>query len=201
MQTNFITITDFTLGEEGLYQCCKSDSGNWTGGAVGHGFLVGTMRGISAATMVRWLGGKPGQVTGKVMQSIDVPTFQAIARAFYWRPLNCDLLPAGLDAMVFDFGFNAGIRVAARQLQAAVGMKGAALDGDIGPATISAVLDAMGSPAGPHLIGTLTDMQAAYYRNCRQFNVFGEDWIDRTIRREALANALAQKAARAPAAA
>ncbi|MBL7232071.1 glycosyl hydrolase 108 family protein [Komagataeibacter oboediens] len=195
MQTNFLTITDFTLGEEGLYQCCKSDGGNWTGGAQGHGFLVGTMRGISAPTMVRWMGCGPGNVTAKVMRSIDVPTFRAIARAFYWRPLNCDLLPAGIDAMVADFGFNAGIRVAARQLQAAVGMKGAALDGDIGPATISAVLDTMAAPAGSRLIGTLTDMQAAYYRNCRQFNVCGESWIDRTIRREALANTLAKQAA------
>ncbi|MCE2566186.1 glycosyl hydrolase 108 family protein [Komagataeibacter sp. FNDCF1] len=200
MQTNFLTITEFTLGEEGLYQCRRDDGGNWTGGAVGHGFLVGTMRGISAPTMLRWTGAKPGNITAKVMQSIDVPTFRAIARAFYWRPLNCDLLPAGLDAMVFDFGFNAGIRVAARQLQAAAGLKGADVDGDIGPRTLSAVLDAMAGPAGPRMIGTLTDMQAAYYRNCRLFNVCGEAWLDRTIGREALANALAQKAARTAAA-
>ncbi|GBQ15197.1 hypothetical protein CFR78_04315 [Komagataeibacter rhaeticus] len=196
MQTNFLTITDFTLGEEGLYQCCRSDGGNWTGGAQGHGFLVGTMRGISAPTMVRWTGGSPAAVTAKTMQSIDVPTFRAIARAFYWRPLNCDLLPAGIDAMVFDFGFNAGIRIAARQLQAAVGMKGAALDGDIGPATISAVLDAVAAPTGSRLIGLLADMQAAYYRNCRLFPSCGEGWIDRTISREGLANTLAQKAAK-----
>ncbi|WP_025812476.1 peptidoglycan binding domain-containing protein [Komagataeibacter kakiaceti] len=79
--------------------------------------------------------------------------------------------------MVADFGFNVGIRVAARQLQAAVGMKGVALDGDIGPAMISAVLHALSGPAGPRLIGTLTDMQAAYYRNCRLFNVDGEGWL------------------------
>ncbi|MCW4589364.1 hypothetical protein NO263_02010 [Gluconacetobacter entanii] len=197
MQTNFLTITDFTLGEEGLYQCRMDDGGNWTGGAQGHGMLVGSMRGISAATMARWMGGNPAQVTRKVMQSIDVPTFRAIARALYWRPLNCDLLPAGIDAMTFDFGFNAGIRVAARQLQAAAGLKGAALDGDIGPATISAVLDTMNSPAGPRLIGALGDMQAAYYRNCRLFAVCGDGWIDRTNRREALANTLAQQSANA----
>ncbi|MCW4589401.1 hypothetical protein NO263_02210 [Gluconacetobacter entanii] len=109
MQTNFLTITSFTLGEEGLYQCRRDDAGNWTLGAIGHGNLVGTMRGISAPTMVRWTGGNPAQVTAKVMQSIDVPTFRAIARAFYWRALNCDLLPAGIDAMTFDFGFNAGM--------------------------------------------------------------------------------------------
>lgn len=195
MQTNFLPITDFTQQEEGLYQCQRNDPGNWTLGAVGHGNLVGTMRGISAPTMVRWMGGNPAIVTAKVIQSIDLPTFRAIARAFYWRPLNCDLLPAGIDATVFDFGFNAGIRIAARQLQAAVGLKGASLDGDIGPATISAVMDAQSSAAGQHLIGTLTDMQAAYYRNCRLFSVCGDGWLDRTVGREALANALAQKAA------
>ena len=82
MQTNFLTITEFTLGEEGLYQCLRADGGNWTGGLVGHGMLVGTMRGISAPTMVRWMGGSPTAVTARVMQSIDVPTFRAIARAF-----------------------------------------------------------------------------------------------------------------------
>ncbi|GAB6968451.1 hypothetical protein JCM25156A_24890 [Komagataeibacter kakiaceti JCM 25156] len=67
MQTNFLTVTSFTLDEEGLYQCRRDDAGNWTGGVVGHGHLVGTMRGISALTMVRWMGGNPSSITNKVM--------------------------------------------------------------------------------------------------------------------------------------
>ncbi|WP_206777846.1 glycosyl hydrolase 108 family protein [Komagataeibacter kakiaceti] len=200
MQSNFPTITDFTQGEEGLYQCIRNDAGNWTLGAVQHGNLVGTMRGISAPTMVRWMGGDPGKVTARVMQGIDVSTFRAIARAFYWRPLNCDLLPAGIDAVVFDFGFNAGIRVAARQLQAAAGLKGGDVDGDIGPRTIAAVLDASADGNVSRLTAPLIDMQAAYYRQCRLFPVYGADWIDRTVRREALALRLAKQAGPAAAA-
>ncbi|GAN97577.1 hypothetical protein Geu3261_0208_010 [Komagataeibacter europaeus NBRC 3261] len=199
MQSNFQTITDFTQGKEGLYQRIRNDAGNWTLGSVGHGNLVGTMRGISAPTMVRWMGGDPSKVTAAVMQGIDIPTFRAIARAFYWRPLNCDLLPAGIDAAVFDFGFNAGIRVAARQLQAAAGLKGADVDGDIGPRTIAAVLDATAGGNTPRLIASLFDMQTAFYRQCRLFPECGDGWIDRTIRRETLAKNLAQHPA-APAA-
>lgn len=35
---------------EGGYQCLRDDSGNWTGGAIGKGRLVGTKFGICAAT-------------------------------------------------------------------------------------------------------------------------------------------------------
>ncbi|GAN97159.1 hypothetical protein Geu3261_0144_031 [Komagataeibacter europaeus NBRC 3261] len=193
MQTNFLPITDFTQEQEGLYQCLRSDGGNWTGGAVGHGMLVGTMRGISAPTMVRWMGGNPAAVTCKVMQSIDVPTARAISRAFYWRPLNCDLLSAGIDAMTFDFGFNVGIRVAACQLQTVVGLKGEDVDGDIGPRTVSAVMDAIATSSISSLIERLTDMQTAFYQVRRLFAACGHDWIARTYDRRTLAFRLAQQ--------
>jgi lysozyme family protein len=193
MQTNFLPITDFTQKAEGLYQRLRSDPGNWTQGGVGHGSLVGTMRGISAPTMVRWMGGNPANVTVKVMQSIDEPTFRAIASAFYWRPLNCDALPAGIDAMVFDFGFNAGIRTAARLLQIALCVPDVAADGDIGPRTIAAVMDVTNGGNIQSLIDRLETLQVDYYRGLRLFASCGDGWIARTTQRRDLAHKLARQ--------
>lgn len=138
MQSNFEKSAQFTASCEGLYQCNRSDPGNWTGGQVGHGTLVGTMRGISAPVMVRWLH-DPAMVTVRVMQSITQETFSAIARALYWRAINGDELPGGVDLMLFDFAFNSGVARAAKQLQRVLGMEATQIDGDIDEATVEAV--------------------------------------------------------------
>lgn len=139
MDFNFDIAAQFTASREGLYQCLHSDAGNWTFGAVGQGNLVGTMRGISAPVMVRWLG-DASMVTKSVMQSITQDQFDAIARSLYWRAINGDQLPAGLDLLLFDFAFNSGVARAAKQLQRILHLE--QIDGDIGELTLEAVLHA-----------------------------------------------------------
>ncbi|WP_429956198.1 glycosyl hydrolase 108 family protein [Gluconobacter japonicus] len=141
MDFNFDIAAQFTASREGLYQCLHSDAGNWTFGAVGQGNLVGTMRGISAPVMVRWLG-DASMVTKSVMQSITQDQFNAIARCLYWRAINGDQLPAGLDLLLFDFAFNSGVARAAKQLQRVLCMQPDEIDGDIGELTLEAVLHA-----------------------------------------------------------
>ena len=141
MQRNFPSSADFTATREGLYQCSRADAGNWTSGIAGIGNCVGTMRGISAPTMGRWLG-DVSLITRSVMQRIDQTTFEAIARAFYWRPVGGDALPDGVDLMMFDFAFNAGIARAGRMLQQIAGLAGDDLDGDIGPRSLAAIASA-----------------------------------------------------------
>lgn len=136
MQRNFLASVNFTLAREGLYQCARSDDGNWTLGRVGAGALVGTMRGISAPTMGRWLG-DVGLVTSDVMKGVSSATMQAISAALYWRPLSADALPDGVDLMLFDFGFNSGLARAAKQLQIMLGFGGDDLDGNIGVETLA----------------------------------------------------------------
>lgn len=143
MDTNFTKIAIATEGREGLYSVTRSDAGNWTSGIVGVGRLVGSMRGISAPTMAHWLGSAE-LVTPQVMRDIDHKTFMAIAQAYYWRPLNCDVLPCGLQRMLFDFGFNSGVSRAASQLQRIVGLTGAEIDGNIGNKTLYALLHCTG---------------------------------------------------------
>nr|WP_298797494.1 glycosyl hydrolase 108 family protein [uncultured Acetobacter sp.] len=143
MDTNFTKIAIATEGREGLYSVTRSDAGNWTSGIVGVGRLVGSMRGISAPTMAHWLG-SADLVTPQVMRDIDHKTFMAIAQAYYWRALNCGVLPSGLQRMLFDFGFNSGVARAARQLQEIVGLTGAGIDGNIGNKTLYALLHCTG---------------------------------------------------------
>ncbi|MEW9272967.1 glycosyl hydrolase 108 family protein [Gluconobacter oxydans] len=137
MQTNFDIAVQFTASREGLYQCSRSDPGNWTFGQIGQGNCVGTMRGISAPVMVRWLG-DPAMVTKSVMQTISENDFNAIARSLYWRAINGDQLPSGVDLLLFDFAFNSGVARAAKQLQRVLCLEH--IDGDIGEDTLEAIL-------------------------------------------------------------
>ncbi|MBF0858815.1 hypothetical protein HKD24_06255 [Gluconobacter sp. LMG 31484] len=139
MQTNFDIAAQFTSSREGLYQNNRFDAGNWTSGVMGQGNLVGTMRGISAPVMVRWLG-DASMVTTAVMQAITEDDFTAIARALYWRAVNGDQLPSGVDLLLFDFAFNSGVARASKQLQRVLCLDAPQIDGDIGEDTLEALL-------------------------------------------------------------
>lgn len=175
MDANFPIIAKGTELREGGYSSAREDGGNWTGGKQGEGRFVGSCFGISATTMAHWLGsGRP--VTVKIMKSIGPDTFLAIARAFYWRPLNGASLPSGLDLIAFDFGFNAGVATAAKMLQ---GLIGVVQDGDIGPQTLAAIGAREQTGTVPALIDAFADRQRAYYRDLRGFPTWGDGWLAR----------------------
>lgn len=82
---------------EGGYTNNRKDPGNWTGGKVGVGRLLGTKYGIAANTF----------------PNLDIPNItreQAaeIYRKNYWDQAGCDLLPAGVDLPIFDVSVNSG---------------------------------------------------------------------------------------------
>lgn len=120
MQTRLIPSLNFTETREGGYSCRRDDDGNWTGGRRGRGRLVGSMRGISAPEMGRWIG-NPDLVTVDAMRAISQDLYRKIATAHYWHPLWCDRLPAGVDLMMFDYGFNAGVHGALSALSSLYG--------------------------------------------------------------------------------
>ena len=108
METCFTSCSVFTRSEEGGYVADPRDSGNWTGGQVGDGDLVGSNMGVGAPALAAWMG--PGaRVTAEQMRKLALSTYEAIARCKYWLPLECGMLPSGVDLMVFDFGWNRGI--------------------------------------------------------------------------------------------
>ncbi|GFE94837.1 glycosyl hydrolase 108 family protein [Acetobacter persici] len=133
MRNNLSKSLDFVMAAEGGYQCNKADDGNWSGGRVGRGNLAGTKYGVSAALMALFMG-SVSAVTPAVMRRIGLPRARNIATERFWDVLRCDDLPAGVDVMLFDFGFNSTPERAARHLQAIVGVKNP--DGLIGPDTL-----------------------------------------------------------------
>lgn len=93
----------------------------------------------------------------------------------YWRPLRCGDLPADIALAVFDAAVNQGPSAAARMLQASAG---AAVDGAIGPATLSAVRRAW-SADRRELLADYLSRRAARYATSPAFERFGRGWMRR----------------------
>lgn len=108
MEDRFGACVAFTQREEGGYVADPRDPGNWSGGRVGYGQLIGSNMGVGAAALLAWMGTDSG-LSAVLMRDLPVSTYEDIARKNYWIPLGCGRLPAGLDLMVFDFGWNRGV--------------------------------------------------------------------------------------------
>lgn len=139
MRRNLKASLKFTLAREGGYQCRRDDRGNWTGGKIGVGLLSGTKYGISAMLLSEIRG---EAVSAATMKALTPEDFYDIATSHFWNVLDCAALPDGVDLMLFDFGFNSGTERAAKQLQQLLGMSMAAQDGEMGPATLTALHEA-----------------------------------------------------------
>ena len=75
----------------------------------------------------------------------------------YWNSSYCEVLPKGLDYVVFDFAVNAGTGRSVKTLQQAIGC---VADGVIGPKTMAAI-----NGANPKdLIAKFSDARADFYQ-------------------------------------
>ena len=97
----------------------------------------------------------------------------------YWNPVRGDLLPAGLDLMVFDCAVNQGSTTAAVLLQQTLGIKA---DGSIGPITL-----ARASQAIPDLLISFAAERALRYELNPNEATFGRGWYRRLFRIQNLA--------------
>ena len=175
MQTNWAACVAFTLHEEGGFQNDPHDPGNWTGGKIGAGQLVGTNYGISAASYP-WLD----------IRSLTPERAAAIYEHDYWLHLSGDILSIGADLMTFDFGVNAGWMRSAKFLQAIVRVD---QDGAVGPLTLAATR----ALPPDMLVSSLSAAQEAYYLSLANFPRYGAGWLARLVRRQKLAAALVGK--------
>jgi hypothetical protein len=107
MEDLFADCLAFTLQAEGGFVDNPADPGG------------ATNMGVTLATFRQWLD-DPRAGAGQ-LRDMARSTAAAIYRGLYWNPLRADLLPPGVDLMVFDFGVNAGIWRSARLLQRAIG--------------------------------------------------------------------------------
>lgn len=101
----------------------------------------------------------------------------------YWRPLNGDRLPDGVDYCLFDFAVNSGVNRAARYLQRAVGV---AEDGQIGPMTLGAAA----ATQPDRLINEICTLRQRYLEQLRTFATFGRGWTRRVAEVEARAKGM-----------
>ena len=111
--------------EEGVLSRTASDPGNWTGGAVGRGTLVGTKYGISAASYPTL-----------DIAALTLDQANAIRQTDFWDKVRGDELPAPIAFMVTDAAFMSGPDRAIRQMQQALGVS--PVDGVLGAHTLAA---------------------------------------------------------------
>ena len=151
-----------SIGHEGAaYDRTYGDPGNWTGGLVGNGTLLGSKYGISANTY-------PNLDIANLTQA----DAEAIYERDYWAPLLCDQMPVPVACIVFDAGLNNGIGRASRWLQGALGVT---VDGIIGPETLGAL--AAAQPAA--LIASFMALRWEFMAGLNTWPRFGLGWSRR----------------------
>ena len=95
----------------------------------------------------------------------------------YWRPCYGEVLPRGLDFVVFSMGVNAGPGRSVKLLQSAIGC---VPDGVIGSRTRELI---SGSNCA-NLIAKFSETRREYYRSLKTFPIFGKGWLNRVDQEE-----------------
>jgi lysozyme family protein len=96
----------------------------------------------------------------------------------YWRPCYAEVLPRGLDFVVFSMAVNAGPGRSVKLLQQSIGC---VPDGIIGPRTRGLI----SSSNGATLIAKFSETRREYYRSLKTFPIFGKGWLNRVDHEEA----------------
>lgn len=168
MEANFTSCVDFTFTQEGGFV----DNPNDPGGA--------TNLGITLITLDDW---ENADLPVSAIRTLDRSLAEQIYHKEYWLKMSCDLMPPGVDLMVFDSGVNVGPARAIEQLQDALVVTA---DGNIGPKTLAAL-----AKANVHeLIADIEVIEQHYYRSLSRFPIFGKGWLARVDRRTVAALAL-----------
>lgn len=172
---NFAPSIDRVLAYEGAFTVSKTDPGNWTGGKIGVGKLLGTKYGISAASF-----------PDIDIRSLTQDRAREIYRQVYWSAIRGDELPSGVDLAMVDFAVNSGTARAIMALQRAVGV---ADDGHLGAVTMAAV-----QAADPRkVIKAICDDRMYLLRHLKTWPTYGKGWAARVA--DVRARALAMTAA------
>lgn len=109
-----------TARSEGGYTDNSSDNGNWTGGIVGSGYLIGTKYGISAPRLMEYLGRVP---TVAEMKNLQPSTAKAIMKIDYWDVVRGDEIKDQASAeQIFDAAINSGPSQSVKLAQRTLGL-------------------------------------------------------------------------------
>ena len=87
-------------------------------------------------TKAAWAGYLKRPIQDGEMKALTKAEVKPFYKKMYWDVCHCDVLPAGVDYMVFDLAVNGGTGRGAKMLQTVAGVNA---DGAIGPATLAAL--------------------------------------------------------------
>lgn len=112
-----------------------------------------------------------------------------IYRYQYWRLIDGDILPPGVDYVVFDGAVNSGVSQSIKWLQRALGDSSASrVDGVLGPMTLDAVINYADHD---ELIAQICDRRLTFLKALKTWKVFGKGWAARVSQVRAVGQAWA----------
>ena len=151
----------------------KSEGG-WTGPQGLKGDPGGeTNLGVTKKVWEEWFG-HPVESLKHLTPELVAPLYEQR----YWRPCYGEVLPRGINYLVFSMGVNAGPGRSIKLFQQSLGC---VPDGIIGPRTRELI--SASNPAT--LIAKFSEVRREYYRSLKFFPVFGKGWLARVDREEA----------------
>lgn len=124
MSADFDVSQTLVKRAEGGYSIDPRDAGNYTGGKVGIGDLIGTNWGISAPTLVselKRLGGAPP--TASTMKNLQYASAIAIYKRNYWDTIKGnEIKNQTLANIIYDESVNSGVGAAKRTVKDSLGI-------------------------------------------------------------------------------
>jgi lysozyme family protein len=158
--SNFQECLDLVLKSEGGWVNHPSDPGGETN------------LGVTKRVWVEYVG-HPVESLKKLTKDDVAPLYELK----YWRPCYCEVLPRGLDFVVFSMGVNAGPGRSVKLLQSAIVC---VPDGVIGTRT----RELISSSNGADIIKKFSTARREYYQSLKTFPIFGKGWLLRVDREE-----------------
>jgi lysozyme family protein len=160
MQGNFTECLALVLKSEGGWVNNPNDPGGETN------------LGVTKRVWEEWVG-HPVETMKNLTEAEVAPLYEQK----YWRPCYGEVLPRGLDFVVFSMGVNAGPGRSVKLLQSAIGC---VPDGIIGPKTRELILASNSAT----LIAKFSEARREYYRSLKTFPIFGKGWLSRVATEE-----------------
>lgn len=157
MKANYTLSLNAVLKHEGGFVNDPQDPGG------------ATNKGVTQAVYDAWR--KREGLPKRSVANINFLETSEIYKHQYWDVIKGDLLPAGIDYCLFDFGINSGTARAAKFLQLAVHV---IADGQIGLITLAAI-----PTDHKAVIDTICNMRQEFLERLNTFKRFGKGWTIR----------------------
>jgi lysozyme family protein len=161
MSNSFKECLDLVLKSEGGYVNHPSDPGGMTN------------LGVTKRVWEEFTGHEADE---KEMRNLTPEKVAPLYEQRYWRPCYGEVLPRGLDFVVFSMGVNAGPGRSVKLLQSAIGC---VPDGVIGPKTRELICDSNTAT----LIAKFSEARREYYRSLNK-PIFEKGWLNRVDKEE-----------------